>query len=167
MLELDAQGAHFWSAVEAQQFAPFSRRVITECLDRPEPAQCHEGQKQKDTGKTVKASRQVKVLGRMPQQPADQERRQSQQDAAFRNVESAGKARSGLLQLPKARRPPLQRSGRAAPHWRGTIGFCPLALGAGCRRLCAVQRRLRTRCAPLLRRTGRNRSGTLAWAVRG
>jgi hypothetical protein len=47
MLELDAQGAHFWSAVEAQQFAPFSWRVITQCLDRSEPAQRHEGQKQK------------------------------------------------------------------------------------------------------------------------
>src|SRR5215472_5971231 len=103
MLELDAQSAHFWSAVEAEQFAPFSRRVITQCLDRPEPAQRHEGQKQKDACETVKASWQVKILGRMPQQPADQQRRHSQQDAAFRNVDSAGKARSGLLQLAKAR----------------------------------------------------------------
>src|SRR6201981_3743491 len=127
MLELDAQGAHLWSAVEAQQFAPFSRRAITQCFDRPEPAQRYEGQKQKDACETVKASRQVKVLGRMPQQPADQERRQSQQDAAFRDVESGDKAWSGLLQLPKALRQPLQRSGRAAPHRRGTIGFWPLA----------------------------------------
>src|SRR5215472_2209449 len=72
MLELEAQGAHLWSAVEAQQFAPFSRRVIPQGLDRPEPAQRHEGQKQKDAGETVKASWQTKVSGRVPQQPADQ-----------------------------------------------------------------------------------------------
>jgi hypothetical protein len=29
----DAQGAHFWSAVEAEQFVPFGRRVITQGLD--------------------------------------------------------------------------------------------------------------------------------------
>src|SRR5262252_3114809 len=83
MLELEAQGAHLWSAIKAQQFAPFSRRLITQGLDRPEPAQRHEGQKQKDAGKTVKARWQAKVPGRVPQQPADQERRQRQQDAAF------------------------------------------------------------------------------------
>src|SRR5215471_9194672 len=33
MLELDAQGAHFWSAIEAQQFAPFSGRVVAQRLD--------------------------------------------------------------------------------------------------------------------------------------
>src|SRR5262249_28404459 len=34
MLELYAQGAHFRSAIEAQQFAPFSRRMVAERLQR-------------------------------------------------------------------------------------------------------------------------------------
>jgi hypothetical protein len=54
----------------------------------------------------------------MPQEPADQQRRQSQQDAAFGNVESAGKARSGLPQLPKA------------PASRSSVAVAPRPIGA-------------------------------------
>ena len=48
MLELDAQGAHFRRPVEAEQFAPFSRRVIAQLLHRFEPGERHESEQQKD-----------------------------------------------------------------------------------------------------------------------
>src|ERR1700730_14189621 len=129
MLELDTQGPHFWGAVETQQFAPLPRCVVAQRLDRLEPTQCHEGQKQKDGFETVKTGRQPKVLAAVTQEPAEQQRRQSQQYAALGNIKRGGKTRGSLVKLPKACRQPLHRRGRAATHRGDTISFRALALG--------------------------------------
>src|ERR1700751_433493 len=113
MLELDAQGAHFRSAVEAQQFAPFSRRVITQCLDRPEPAQCHEGQKQKDACETVKASRQVKVLGKIL----------TKSPVRARRTPSFGMSRA------QAKRGPSSPSSQRLPASRSSVAVAPRPIG--------------------------------------
>jgi hypothetical protein len=54
----------------------------------------------------------------MPQQPADQERRQSQQDADFRNVESAGKRGAASSSCPRV----------AASH--SSVAVAPHPIGA-------------------------------------
>jgi hypothetical protein len=73
MLELDAQGANFRDAIQTNQFSPFTRRVIAQSLNGPEPAERHERQQQKNGLKTVKSGRETKHLLGVMQKPADQE----------------------------------------------------------------------------------------------
>src|ERR1700693_738248 len=130
MLEFDAQGAHFGSTVDTEQFSPFPWRVIAQRLDRLEPRQRHESQQQKDGFETVKALGQSKVLAGIAQQAADQQRWQCQQDAAFGNIKGRRKPRRSLIKQPEAGRQPFQRRGGAASHRGGTIGFGARAFAA-------------------------------------
>ena len=135
MLELEAQGAHFGSAVEAEQFSPFAGRVIAQRFDRSQPRQRHESQQQKDGFETVKTLGQAKVFAGMAQQAAHQQRWKRQQDAAFGNIKGRRKPRRRLIEQAEAGRQPLQRRGCAASHRRRTIG-CGARTFAARRRRC-------------------------------
>jgi len=131
MLEFDTQGAHFGSPVDAEQFSPFAWRAIAQRLNRFEPRERHESQKQKDGFEAIKALGKLKIFVGVTQQTADQQRRQRQQDAAFRNIKCGCKLRGNLIKEPDACRQPFQSCGCSASHRGGAICFGALAFGAG------------------------------------
>src|SRR5271155_1783759 len=88
MLQLAAYRAHFRSPIDAEQFPPLSGRMIAQGLDRLDPSERHEGEQQKDRLQTIEAGGKAEVFVRMTQQPADQQRRQRQQNAAMRKIDS-------------------------------------------------------------------------------
>jgi hypothetical protein len=67
----------------------------------------------------------------MAQEPTDQERRQGQQHAAFRNIEGVLEARDHRTELPEARRQPLEGRRRPAAHRRRAIDLGAGAFRAG------------------------------------
>lgn len=92
----------------------------------------------------------------MMQQAACQQRRQSQQDAAFRHIQRRRKLRRHLVEKTDTGRQPFHGGGRTTSHRGGTIDLSASALGAGRRRLLRRWRRSAFDCGTI-RTSGRER----------
>src|SRR5213083_624738 len=123
-LQLRAQRPHFRDSIQAQQFAPLTRRLVAQMFQRPNSCQSHEPQQQEDTVDTIEPIGQLIHLRAIAQQTLGEQSRQCQQHSAL-----TLKFYWRRCQQSHRRRDALQRTYRSISHRCLAVALAALAFG--------------------------------------
>src|SRR2546422_11494134 len=128
-LQLRTQRPHFRDLIQAQQFAPLTRRLAAQLFKRPNSCQSHEPQQQEDTVDTIESIGQLIHLRAIAQQTLGQQSRQCQQHSALSHIAGRLKFDWRRCQQSHRRRDTLQRTYRSISHRRLAVALAALAFG--------------------------------------
>ena len=130
MADFVTQGFDLGDAVQAQEFAPFSGRMITQLLQTRHPAQCQIGQQKKNRFHGVEAPGSVEVVLRVTQEAQMEQGAECKKHSAVRDIIGALKAGLGVIQCPHGTGHAFHRTSGAYSHQSLAIGHAALSQGA-------------------------------------
>lgn len=116
------QGFYLGNAVKAQEFAPFSRRLIPQLLEATHPAQCQISQQEKNRLNRIETLGRGEMALHVTQKTKAQQGSQGTKHATVWHIIGTLEARLGLFQGSECRSHPIHCSRSPNTHGRIPIG---------------------------------------------